>query len=799
MMKRLLPILIISTLGLCFPKTVPAADLPTLPIAPEIRTGVLPNGVTYYLVTNPAFAGLVDVALVQRTGLRDESDFSRGETVVQSRASLTELPHFSRSTPFSYLRDKALWPSEDGFVKVREDATVFRFDRLVLSRGREVVDSTLLMVFDIIGRESGSMKEYYTPQNQAVVVAGDIDAKAVLDKMNMLSLLVPVVPGHSTLSRYRWEDRLDPGFSWRKPREREPAGLSLVYRYPRTPRENMATAIPLVSSRYASELKVIIVRRLSRALREAGIPYGAIHFNYVSSADCPGDERFEVGVDVAPERIPDATRLVAETFSDLDRGGVTVDEYKDVAGQISTELARRYGREVISNGHYVDRCISAFLYGSDLASAQTRMDFFSRRVMEDRTAVSLFNNFVSALFDKGRNLQMSAVCPSDPGDLMAVFQQAWGAGVRPAPVVCRADTAFLQKAPVKAKIKTEAPEPMTGGQIWTFSNGIRVIYRPTKDKTGLVHFAWLLKGGFSQMQGLLPGEGAYLSDVYRQSLVSGKPYARFNDMLMANGILLGVDVTLSDFRLTGIAPARRLNLLMKSIQALATDRKPSPEEYAFYRRCAALRMSGIDPLRPTLDSLLHNDLTYSDVLRPIDLREDFPKLAERYFTAQTAKMNDGVLVLSGNLDEAALKKLLCRYLGAFHTEKVSAARSRVRRDKVATRRTVWRSGRQPLIGMAFSAPFTYTSESFMAANVAACAMRDAVSSAIASSGWRADAEWTVSLFPEEALNMEMVLSPASPDGLPASLMPVDSAGPVGPFPAWAPGASPRPRWSRASR
>lgn len=757
-----------------FPKTVPAADLPSLPVAPEIRTGVLANGLTYYLVTNPSFAGLVDVALVQRAGLQDENESSRGETTVQSRASLTDLPHFSRSTPFSFMRDKAMWPSSEGFVKVGEDATVFRFDRLVLSRGREIVDSTLLMVFDIVGRGTGPMKKYYSPQNQAVIVAGDINAEAVLGKMNMLSLLVPVSPGETAGQQYKWEDRIEPEYSFRKPIGNEPESIHVVYRYPRTARENMSTAIPLVSSRYASELKVIIIRRLSRALRAAGIPYGAIHFDYVSSAACPGDERFEVEVDVTGDRLAEAAAVAASVFSDLDRGGVTIDEYKDVAGQMSTELARRYGREMVSNAHYVNRCISSFLYGADLASAQTRMDFFSRRIMEDRTAVSLFNNFVSALFDKGRNLTITAVSNVDPGDLKEVFQHSWDTSVRPVPVVCRADSTLLQKSPVKSKIKSEVPEPMSGGQLWTFANGIRVIYRPLKDKTGLVHYSWLLKGGFSQMQGLLPGEGACLSDVFCQGIVSGMSYERFNDMLLANGVMMQVEVTMSDFRITGVAPKKRLNLLMKSLQAMTSDRKYSQENYDFYRQCSAIRNKEIPPVRPALDSLLHNDLAYSDVRRPVELRDDFPKMAERYFASQTGKMNDGVLVISGNLDEVALKKLLCRYMGGFRTEKVSAARSRIRRDRVSTRRTVWTRGERPLIGMAFSSPFTYTSESFMAANVAASAMRDAVSSAIASSGWRTEADWKVTLFPEEALNLVMVLSPASPDGLPASLMPEDS-------------------------
>ena len=42
---------------------MPAADLPSLPVAPQIKTGMLDNGIAYYLVTNHTEKGKADIAL----------------------------------------------------------------------------------------------------------------------------------------------------------------------------------------------------------------------------------------------------------------------------------------------------------------------------------------------------------------------------------------------------------------------------------------------------------------------------------------------------------------------------------------------------------------------------------------------------------------------------------------------------------------------------------------------------------------------------------------------------------------
>ena len=114
------------------------------------------------------------------------------------------LPHFSTNTPFHYLSRNCIWPGAEGYVASYPDATVYRFRNLEFSRSKDIVDSTLLMVFDIIGMQSEYLGGRYAPQNQAIIISGDVDAGAVLNKMNMLSMLVTRGRPSTLESEYKW-------------------------------------------------------------------------------------------------------------------------------------------------------------------------------------------------------------------------------------------------------------------------------------------------------------------------------------------------------------------------------------------------------------------------------------------------------------------------------------------------------------------------------------------------------------------------------------------------------------------
>ncbi len=757
------------------PISVPSQELPTLPASKNISSGSLANGIRYYIVTNPAYKGMVDIALVQRTGSGDETDHVRGSATVNARGSLSDLPHFSQTTPFSFLRGKSILPGKNGYAKVASDASVYRFDNLVQARKADLVDSTLLLVFDIIGKEHERMGEYYSPQDQAIIISGDVDEASVRGKMDMLSMFVPKREAIERSDVYEWKDSEGPLMNVRHSWSSNM--VAAEYRYPRTPQSSMATVLPLVTSRYTAELEIILRKRLAKALAAEGIAYSAIDFTYSSSSDRAGDEIIRTSISTSKENLEKAAGILASTLSGLDSDGCSEAEFNDAENELMMRLSSTEKEAMVDNASYVDRCIAAFLYGSSLASEQDNLRFFSSRNVDLSTSTRLFNNFVSALLDKSRNLTIVCETLTDETTetrLRRSFDIGWGNTVKSAYRSHSADTLALRKPSGKAKIRQITPEPLSEGEMWTFTNGIKVIYKKVPGG-GYFNYSWLVKGGYSYMQDLHSGESAFLGDMpgtFRIGNLSGEDFC---DMLRSNGVTMDIDVSVSEMNISGVARSSKLQLLMKSLLSMAKDRKADPQAFRQYRDNEQLRIASQPATIAKLDSIMNKEVALSAYKRQTRLADDFQTRAMKYYDGVFSRMNDGALIIVGDIDENTLKKVLLQYLGSFGTDKAYTYRSRNRRGVISSRSTVTAWGHDPLIGVELSAPINYTAESFMAANIAALAMEDAVATAIAPSGWALQSEHEVRMFPEESLTIDMIMDQASSDGLPASMMREDSA------------------------
>ena len=146
---------------------MPAQDLPVLPPDKAVKTGVLPNGTEYYIVSNPTFKGVADFALVQRTGTDNISDTASYRAVNVARDALCMLPRTGGISVQEYFTSHGVTPGKEGFVKVTDDATEFRFSNVFLSKP-EVLDSTLLVLLDMVDRISTTddpfIRKWYSPK-----------------------------------------------------------------------------------------------------------------------------------------------------------------------------------------------------------------------------------------------------------------------------------------------------------------------------------------------------------------------------------------------------------------------------------------------------------------------------------------------------------------------------------------------------------------------------------------------------------------------------------------------------------
>ena len=157
---------------------VHAQTVKTLPADPAVTSGVLPNGITYNIATNPAMKGSADFALVQKTGDATIPGADGSKMISVSQNGLTSLYRLLSPTVQDYFTNHGATPGKDGFVQVTDNATVYRFENVML--GDAVTDSTLLVLMGMIEKAAQNddvqTKGWFAPSDHALVVAGDVDA-----------------------------------------------------------------------------------------------------------------------------------------------------------------------------------------------------------------------------------------------------------------------------------------------------------------------------------------------------------------------------------------------------------------------------------------------------------------------------------------------------------------------------------------------------------------------------------------------------------------------------------------------
>ncbi len=734
--------LLLTVSALCFfSRIVPArTQLPSLPVDSRIRKGTLGCGVTYYMVTNPAVKGYADIAIVQR----DEP------LSAAKRDGLLS----------SFLGRMEVSPGREGFISDVDGSTVYRFSRVPFYRP-EVLDSTMLYTFSLVALSKAQ---------QAVIVSGDIDAPELKKKMDIFSMMVPrMLVKENHRPDYVWEPSPAPSVQFYEGRKAE---VSVTYSSSRIPFPSMNTAQALVTELFGQELKVLLQHRLERALREAGIAYGDIFFEALRSEDYGGDERYTVRVTVAPDQHNAAMRVIASTLAEMDSYGVTTDEFVE-AKKVLLPAIHKKSEEIPSPSEYVSRCIANFLYGANLAPYSETLRLFARKNVADSTETRLFNNFSSALLDQLGNLSLEYTAAPDSLDkdqelfyynLSYLYgsviptrnDYSWRGG----------DTLGFRADAPRVKIRNEKKEPVTGATLWTFSNGMRVCYKEVRG-SGIFHYALQLNGGLAQIEGLREGEGGYIGEMLPLYDAAGLRAWHFREVLEASGISMDAQVDLNGMSIRGAAPSPQFPLLLKGLLELANSRTPNKGEFETYRRRENVR--GVS-LQAELEKRLTPDYAFATRKDPSVLSEETWERAEKYFAARFSRMNDGILIISGDLETGVVKKMLCRYLGGFRVLKGNTPRKPVDyRPRSGTVTFMEEGNSHQGIHILMDAGYAVTSDHFYTARIGVGALRQELIRQLSGYGFTCDVRVSQQPQPQERFQLWITCLPAPLQGLPADV------------------------------
>ena len=743
--------------------SVPAQDLPLLPGDPAVKQGVLPNGMTYYLSNNPSTKGKADFALVQKTGRLTTGDSADSYPAELARNTLDYVPRLGGRSPQDFMTDHGAAAGRNGFVEVTDDATIFRFPGIRLSDGKDMIDSTLLVVMDMTERvtwtEDDYFKKWYVPSDQAIIVSGDIDVNSVAEKLRMLSYMTP--KGESSERKeHVWSSHDKPEIIAGEASADGLSCVSLAWRSARPPRSLMNTVQPVTFEMTMHSLGEIACMRLRKLLKDRNIPVADVAYEYIDASATPYDEELAVKAVVGADDSQAALLAIAEVMASLDGAGVSASEYRTARSRFVDNLRDLSSDPLKSNEECVDRCISAFMYNSSSGSHKEKLKYHESRNLPDTTATRLFNDIIAALLDGSKDLVVR--CPEMPEgqSFLSQMDSVWTANaasglVRSAAPNLRDTVSFPGIGP-KVKIKSAKKDHLSGGTVWTFSNGFKVVYRnmPSQDR---VYYTLALNGGYGSIPDLSSGEGAFLADYLDLCFIAGLKAADFKSILASEGITMNATVNLSNTLISGYAPENNISLLMRSLLALASDRRPDDSAFAYYSKCNELSLkhqAGSDMARMTaIDSIMCPGYIYSSYKAPGKLTPAFAAKAEKFYSGQFTKMNDGVLVIVGDINEDVLKKTLLQYAGAFTVKDAAFRRPMVKYQPVSGWSTYTVDGAANSVDVVMSARMPITAANYASAAVAALILEQRLAEKLSAAGLNVKTSYNCRIYPEERMNL----------------------------------------------
>lgn len=753
----------IVLLGLFFSMSLQAQELPKIGNDPAVRTGTLRNGTHYKVVNNASSKGFANFALVQKVGTSDEIDADKGKVVALSRDALAYTKRFDRRSPQNFLTTYGATPFRDGFVKVTDNATVYHFKNMRITSG-EVVDSTLFLLCDIIERrnETGDefLKAKYSPSNSCIIVAGDVNPDEIIAKLQYMSMMTPPATVEMSENRHKFVPSDSTLYIASGDTLSGVSTISATYLSPRFPEEYMNTIQPAIYNMYVNELGQILVNRFYRQGMRAS-------FMHIDSANTDKDELFEISVTVPSALEKTAIEMMAANLRNAAEMNIGLDEFIYVRSAYLNEMMQRANAPFTANESYVSRCISSFVYNVPVISAADLYKFYMSRNIPDQKELELFGIVTSALVSAKDNMSLSCSSCMENSKLKTVFETAWNNAAlsKPAGNDLTGENAFSVLPEIKKeKLKSDRLESMTGGRIWTFANGVKVIYKHL-ETSGKTYFNLALNGGMGSVPDLEYGEGAFLADYLSTRKIGEHKGADVMSYLARKSADIHTEVYQSSTEISGNLPTDNIDLLFRYILAMANEGTMDEDAFREYMENEKTLLSLPDEnINERIDSILCPDYLYTPYKKPGVLSENFAFKADKFYNSLFSKINDGVLVMVSDIKEEVLKKKLQEVVGHFKTTKKLSPRPVTRYTTPSGWLTYTVDGSENVICFVMSAPLVLSAENVVATMVAANLLYQNLSEALIETGMYIDLDYNCHIYPQERVSVMITVGESNPDG-----------------------------------
>lgn len=537
----------------------PQAELEKqIELSPEIRSGKLPNGLTYYILKNKKPENRMELRLAVNAGSNYEEEDQQGLAHFVEHMAFNGTTHFKKNQLVDYLEsigtkfgphlnaytsfDETVYmmqvptDSAEQFAKafqILEDwAHGITFDSVEVNKERGVVieewrlgqgafermrNEYWPMLFsgsryahrlpigrkDILEKAPVSKlkefyKDWYRPELMAVVAVGDFDPEVVEQKI--ISHFSKLVSPKKPKPTQKWDVLSTPHIEVAKVKDKE-APYSLIQVIYKLPKDEFKTEGDYRRTMMERIFNGMMAARLDEIIHQPNAPFNYASISYGELVRYKNN--YGAFAVVNEKNIVRGLTALADETERVNRFGFTQGEFDRQVRQMQRQIEKQANEaDKTESSRIVGRIVSSYLKDQAYVNIQKEMELFNKYA--GSITVEEINQMCRPwVSEPAKNCLVILETPDKPNinlpessDLMDIFRTIAKRDIQPYNDMM-ANKPLIASAPKAGTIVSEKKDETNGVVEWKLSNGATLAYKKTDFKNDEIQFRAYSWGGAS--------------------------------------------------------------------------------------------------------------------------------------------------------------------------------------------------------------------------------------------------------------------------------------------------------------
>lgn len=712
-------------------------QMPPIPVDNAVRIGKLPNGLTYYIRHNDYPEHRVNFYIAQRVGSIQEEESQRGLAHFLEHMAFNGSDNYPGDKLLEYMRSIGVEFGRDlnAYTSIAE--TVYNIDN-VPSKNIAALDSCLLVLKDWsngltlateeIDKERGVIEnewrlrsspmqrmmernletiypgskygrrmpigtmevvknfkpevlrqyyhKWYRPDNQAIIVVGDIDVDRTEQKIKEMFSGIKLDPNAAPVVAEPVPDNNEAIIVVDKDKEQQFNIVQIMFKHDDVP-DSMKTSLAYMVQQYALNLSLQMLNaRLAEVGQNPECPYLQA---YVSDGDyiyAKSKDAFAVVCIPKPGQTEAAISAAVREVMRATMFGFTPTEFVRAKSEYMSQLEKVYtNRNKRENGVYCELYTRNFIDNEPIPSIEDEYSIMQQispmipveainEVMKELVSVTDTNLVVMSF-----NTEKEGTVYPTPESIKKAIDTvhgenltAWVDNVKQEPLIA--------KMPEKGKIVSEKENKTLGYKELTLSNGARVLLKKTDFKDDEVVIDATSKGGSS----LLGKEDLVNAKLFDMA-IGASGLGNFSNTELEKALAgKQANANLQLFNLheglSGSSTPKDLETLFQLTYLYFTDVRKDEKSFAQLMTTleTMLKNQALSPDAAFSDSLMSTLYCHNPRYATLKL-EDLKKVNYdrilQIAKERTADAGDFTFTIVGNFDEATIRPLIEQYIASL--------------------------------------------------------------------------------------------------------------------------------------